>query len=200
MQSRQPAASLNLRWWVSFLVRSRAAQVLCLGLALLLAAPVGRAQDAQPSEYQIKAAFVFNFAKFVQWPQPALSAPTSPIVIGILGDNPFRDDLERTIKNKLVDEHPLVIKEFRAAADATNCHLLFISATEKKRLPEILETLKGTSVLTVSETDGFIEAGGMINFVQQGTKLRFQINKEAANKAALKVSSKLLSLAWTPGG
>ncbi len=181
-------------------MRVCAARWFCLGLALLLAVPVGRAQDAQPSEYQIKAAFLFNFAKFVQWPAAVQGDAKSPIVIGILGDNPFHEDLERTIRNKLVDEHPLVIKEFRSAADATNCHLLFISTTEKKRLPEILEALKGTSVLTVSETEGFTEAGGMINFVQQGTKLRFQINKDAANKAGLKISSKLLSLAWTPGG
>jgi len=89
----------------------------------------------------------------------------------------------------------LMIKEFQLAAQATNCHILFISTSERKRLPEILRGLKGRSVLTVSETDRFLEDGGMINFVLQGTKIRLQINDDAATKAGLRISSKLLSLA-----
>jgi hypothetical protein len=200
MQSSQPAASVNLRWWDPFLMRSRAAQFLCLGLTLLLVVGPLPAQDLQPTEYQIKAAFLFNFAKFVQWPPGGFAAPNSPIVIGVLGDNPFHNDLERTIQNKLVDYHPLLIREFHSPAEATNCQILFISASEKKQLPEILKILRGSSILTVSETEGFVEAGGIINFMQAGTKLRFQINQESATKAGLKISSKLLSLAWRPEG
>src|ERR1019366_9206706 len=83
---------------------------------------------------------------------------------------------------------------------ATNCHILFISSSEKKRLPEIFASLKGASVLTVGETDHFTESGGMINFFLEGTKMRFQINKDAATSAGLKISSKLMSLASRPGG
>jgi hypothetical protein len=179
---------------------SRATSYLGLGLIwLLLAGGGGRAQDARPTEYQIKAAFLFNFAKFVNWPPGVFAQPTSPIVIGILGENPFHDDLARTVRDKTVDDHPLVIKEFRSADQATNCHILFISTSEKNRLPEILKVLNGTSVLTVGEMERFTEAGGMINFVLEGTKIRFQINNDAATRAGLKISSKLLSLAMRLG-
>ena len=160
----------------------------------------GRAQESPPTEYQIKAAFLFNFAKFVQWPQAAFTGAASPIVVGVLGENPFHDDLARTIRNKSIDEHPLVIKEFRSPTEATNCHILFISTSEKNRLPEILKGLKGTSVLTVGEMEHFTESGGMINFVLKGKKIRFQINNDEAARAGLKISSKLMSLALPPGG
>jgi hypothetical protein len=166
---------------------------------LLLVGAAGRAQESQPTEYQIKAAFLFNFAKFVQWPPAAFPQKTSPIVIGILGESPFHDDLARTIRDKSIDDRPLVIKELRSPAQATQCHILFISTSEKKRLPEILESLKGANVLTVGEMDHFTENGGMINFVLLGKKIHFQINREEATKAGLKISSKLLSLAMRPG-
>jgi hypothetical protein len=159
-----------------------------------------RAQPTQPSEYQIKAAFLFNFAKFVEWPATALPRPTSPLVIGLLGPTPFGEDLARTIRGKSIDGHPLVIKEFSGPAEVTNCHILFISTSEKKRLPEILAALKGASVLTVGETERFAESGGMINFFLEGTKIRFQINQDAASQVGLKISSKLMSLASRPGG
>ena len=120
------------------------------------------------------------------------------MVIGVLGENPFHDDLARTIQNKTVDDHPLVVKEFSSLTEATNCHILFISSSEKPRLQKIITSLKGTSVLTVGEMDKFTENGGMINFVLQGTKIRFQINNDAATGAGLKISSKLLALALHP--
>lgn len=182
-------------------MRFHAISVLGLSLIWLLqAGAIGLAQGTQPTEYQIKAALVFNFAKFVEWPSAAFAGPTSPIVIGILGDNPFRDDLSKTIGSKTIDDHPLVIKEFRSLTEATNCHILFISTSEKKQLSEILVAFKGASVLTVGEMSGFTEAGGMVNFVLEGTKIRFQINNEAAAKAQLKISSKLLTLALRSGG
>lgn len=179
-------------------MRFRAAQVLGLHLALLLASGSGRAQESQPSEYQVKAAFLFNFAKFVEWPPQAFAGPTSPIVIGILGENPFGDDLERTIRDKTVNNRPFTIKEIRSLPEATNCHILFISTSEKKRLSEIFESLRGATVLTVGETERFVETGGMINLVKEADKIRFQINDGAAKGAGLKISSKLLNLALRP--
>lgn len=164
-------------------------------LGLLLVFNSGRAQDSQPSEYQLKAAFLFNFAKFVEWPPRAFASDTSPIVVGVLGQNPFGADLESTVQNKAINNRPFTIKEFRSAAEATNCHILFISTSEKEHLPEILEPLQGASVLTVSESPNFIESGGIINFVREGNKIRFQVSDEAAKRAGLKISSKLLSLA-----
>ena len=176
-------------------MRFRAARLFLLSLLFFRVGILADAQeDSQPTEYQIKAAFIFNFAKFVEWPAAAFPKASSPIIVGVLGENPFHDTLEKTIKNKTVDEHPVVVREFRAATDATNCHILFISSSEKARLPQILKQLNGRSVLTVAEMPGFTEAGGMINFVPEGTKIRFQINNDAANGAGLKVSAKLLNL------
>jgi hypothetical protein len=176
-------------------MRFCAARLLLVSLLFLKGGGLVDAQeDSQPTEYQIKAAFIFNFAKFVEWPATAFPKASSPMLVGVLGENPFHDALEKTIKNKTVDEHPVVIMQYHSAADATNCHILFISSSEKARLPQILRQLKGSSVLTVSEIPGFTETGGMINFVLEGTKIRFQINNDAANGAGLKISSKLLKL------
>ena len=177
-------------------MRTRGALFLTLGLLLpLVSSGDGRAENASPSEYQIKSAFLFNFAKFVEWPSSAFPQANAPLVIGILGEDPFQDDLRKTIRDKMVDDHPLIIKALRSQAEATNCHILFISTSEKARLRQILDGLKGASVLTVGEMDRFTEAGGMINFVKAGTKIRFQINNEAALVGKLKISSKLLNYA-----
>lgn len=176
-------------------MRVRASIFFALSLGLLLAAVPGHAQSPAPSEYKLKAAFLFNFAKFIDWPAEAFADDKSPFVIGVLGDNPFGNELEQTVAGKKVNDHPITIQSFRAAAETTNCHILFISTAEKKRLPEIIQALRGTSVLTVGETEQFIEAGGMINFVLEAGKIRFQINDDAAKAARLKISSKLMSLA-----
>jgi YfiR/HmsC-like len=153
------------------------------------------AQDSSPSEYQIKAAFLYNFAKFVQWPSQVFSGPTSPIVIGVLGKNVFGGDLEKTIHDKVINGHPLQFKKFDLVTEATNCEILFISPSEKNHLPKILKGLRDANVLTVSETDHFTEDGGMINFVIEDNRIHFQINNDAAKKAGLTISSKLLNLA-----
>ncbi|MDB6065275.1 MAG: hypothetical protein JWR26_1483 [Pedosphaera sp.] len=166
-----------------------------LGLVWLLSPGAGDSQESQLSESKVKAAFLFNFAKFVEWPQDAFAKPESPMTIGILGESPFGSDLEAIIQNKTINDRALQIKGMRSLGEITNCHVLFISTSEKKRLSEILEGLHGASVLTVGETEGFTEAGGMINLVREGKKFRFQINSDAARKAKLKISSKLLGLA-----
>jgi len=170
---------------------------LLLGLlALLLAALNGHAQGAQPSEYQLKAAFLYHFAQLVNWPPETFAKADSPMVIGVIGENPFGKQLEESVRGKSVNGHPLAVKEVQTLAEATDtCHILFISASEKKRLSEILAALRGKSVLTVGETEHFTETGGMINFTLEVTKIRFQINDSAAKAAGLKISSKLLSLA-----
>lgn len=155
----------------------------------------GIAQTAPPSEYQLKAAFLYNFAKFIDWPSEAFASENAPFVIGILGDDPFGKILQDTVKGKAINTHPIALRPFRDAADTTGCHLLFISRSLKENFPEIIKKLQGKSVLTVSETEPFIESGGMINFVEDAKKVRFQINETAAKAAKLRMSSKLLSLA-----
>jgi hypothetical protein len=174
-------------------MRLRATSILRLSLVWLLTISGGRAQEPRPNEYPLKAAFLLNFAKFVEWPPAAFTEATSPIVLGILGQNPFGD----VLKAKTINNRELKVEVFQSSAEATNCHILFIRATEKERLPEILKSLREAkaSVLTVGEMDGFTESRGMINFVWQGNKIRFQINDAEAKDARLKISSKLLSLA-----
>jgi len=171
--------------------------IFALILALPPAAGSARAADTQPTEYQLKAAYIYHFAQFIDWPASAFPAGDSPLIIGVLGDNPFGADLEHTIQGKVLNNHPLTFQKFASIAEVTNnCHILFISSSEKKRLPEIFTTLKGTSILTVGEeSDHFNENGGMISFVLDGTKIRFQINQTTVEKAGLKISFKLLSLA-----
>ena len=158
------------------------------------------AQDSAPTEYQeyqIKAAFIFNFVKFVEWPPQAFAKETSPIVIGVLGVNVFGDNLEQALRNKSIHHRPLLYQEYHSVAEVTNCQVLFIGVSEKKRYAKILGALRGMSVLTVSESDQdqFIEAGGMINFVIQQNRIHFQVNNEAAKSAGLIINSKLLDLA-----
>ena len=179
-------------------MRLAATAIIRLSLVGLLAIACGLAQESPPTEPQLKAAFLLNFAKFVEWPPASFAEARSPILLGILGNNPFGDALEETIRGKTINNRPLMVKQFRLAAEATNCHILFIGASEKARLPETLAALRGTSVLTVGEMDRFTETGGMINFVRQGNKIRFQINEVAAKSVGLKISSKLLSLASRP--
>jgi hypothetical protein len=153
------------------------------------------AQQPQISEYKVKAAFLFNFAKFVEWPPEAFASADSPFVIGVFGENPFGDDLADTVRNKTINNHPFSIKVVKSLGECTNCHMLFVSIQEKKRVSEILGEIRNASVLSVGEMDGFTEAGGVINLVRDGQKFRFEINTDSAKKSNLKISSKLLGLA-----
>jgi uncharacterized protein DUF4154 len=180
------------------LVWKRKSQVLGLVVAIAayalssVVASTVRAQSA--GEYELKAVFLYNFAKFVEWPTSA-SAGTHDIVLGIIGTDPFGEILDQTISGKTVNGRWLVIRRFRRAEDAKDCQIVFISSSEKKRLDSILESLQGAHVLTVGETPGFAQQGGIINFVLEDNRIHFEINVEAADRANLKISSKLLSLA-----
>lgn len=164
-------------------------------LPALLSLGTVAAQDSQLTESKLKAAFLFNFAKFVEWPPEAFAAKDTPVTIGVLGENPFGNDLAAIIRDKTINDRSIVVRPMNSVAAATNCHVLFICASEKARLPEILSSLGSASVLTVGDTEHFTETGGMINFVKQGNKVRFQINETAAKRAGLRISSKLLTLA-----
>jgi YfiR/HmsC-like len=174
----------------------KAGSLIALGLAFIAGwyAPPARTEDSSV-EYKIKAAYLLNFAKFIEWPSNRFPQPTTPIIFGVLGQDPFGGNLEKTIGNKSVDRRPLRIQHLQETDDLTQCHILFISPTEKRRLPRILESLRGTSVLTVSEMDQFTQFGGMINFFKQENTVRFEINVEASRTAKLKISSKLLQVA-----
>ena len=167
------------------------------GLLFLAAAP-GLAQTPRPSEYQLKAAFLYNFAKFIDWPSDAPSDNSSPFVIGILGDNPFGKSLEQIVAGKQINGRTISVQFFQTASEVARCQILFISNSESKHFTEIIKNLKGSAVLTVSENDRFIDSGGMVDFVKEDSRIRFQINDDAAKAVRLKISSKLLSLALGP--
>ena len=161
-------------------------------LGILLGAGA-RAQEA--NEYQVKAAFLYNFAKFVEWPPQAFKNPSDPIVIGVLGQNPFGDALARAVAGKALGGRAFQVREISNAQQAAGCQIVFISSSERKRLGALLLGIGNAAVLTVGETDNFAAAGGIINFKIDGGSVRLQINVEAARKAQLRISAKLLSLA-----
>ena len=136
----------------------------------------------------------------MDWPEDAFADPLAPIVIGVVGDDPFGNALPQVVIGKTVQGRDLVIHIYRTGEDLRGAHILFISASERKRLPMILSSLRGTSVLTVADTAGFLDAGGMIQFLNENERVRFAINVDATSRAKLKVSSKLLSLAKMVGG
>jgi hypothetical protein len=171
---------------------------LVLVIGLLLTCGNGRGQDVPLSEYQVKAAFIFNFAKFIEWPPPAFSGPEAPMCIGVLGDSALAAELEKLLRDKKVNNRAIVAKECRTEEEIKSCHVLFVGASESRRLPELLQQLGQTNVLTVSETENFIRDGGMINLYREGNKFRFQINDQAARNAGLKIASKLLELSRKP--
>jgi hypothetical protein len=169
--------------------------ILGAAAALAAGAPLAKAQSEPPSEYEVKAAFLFHFAKFVEWPPDAFANPQSPIVLGILGDDPFGALLTEMIVGKTVNGRGLQVHYFRRGENFRDCHILFISSSEKKSLPLILGNLGGLSVLTVSEMEGFAASGGMIHLFLEQNKVRFEVNPETAMRSRLKISSKLLALA-----
>lgn len=154
---------------------------------------VARAQVTD--EYQVKAAFIYNFAKFVEWPPHAFKSPMDPIVICVLGQNPFGGALEEVVNGKSVEGRSFVVRQLSGEQAAAGCQILFISSSERKRLRGILGELKASGALTVGETDTFASEGGMINFKIEGGRVRLQVNVDAAEQGKLRISSKLLSLA-----
>lgn len=148
--------------------------------------------QAQANEYQVKAAFIFNFAKFVEWPGDAFSEGDA-LVVGVVGDDPFGGALDR-LNGSLANGRHLKIKRLRVGDNLRACNILFISKSEGKNLGKILDSVKGTSVLTIGDMSQFNQAGGMIRFVIQNDKVRFEINAGAASQTRLRISSKLLAL------
>jgi YfiR/HmsC-like len=152
-------------------------------------------QSPRAAEYQVKAVFLFNFVQFVDWPAPAARDSQLPVIIGILGNDPFGPFLDETVRGERLGSRPIQLRRFRQIADIEECNVLFISQSESERLPEILSVLKTRPVLTVSDGDAFAEQGGMIQFVTDKSRIRLRINLDAAQAANVTISSKLLRVA-----
>jgi hypothetical protein len=194
-RSRLP---LRGRKYRSRAVRSVSRQTYALILATLLSfagAPLDWAQTEPSGEYQLKAAFLFNFAKFIDWPPASFANPQSPFVVCILGPDPFGHAIDEVLKGKTIEDRQVAIERLKSVAQVRQCQIVFVSQSESFHLADIVQALHGACVLLVGEADGFAEAGGTIQFALEDNHVRFLINPDAAARAGLKVSSKLLSLA-----
>jgi hypothetical protein len=165
-------------------------------ILMLMAASRGAGGDGTPvGEYQLKAVFLFNFAKFVEWPPRSFADPHDPFTICVLGENPFGSALDDAVRGKTVANRPIAIRLVANGQQARTCQILFVSASERKRVNAILEALRNCCVLTVGDTEDFTENGGIVQFRMKDARVRIEIDAEAAERAGLRISSKLLSLA-----
>ncbi len=188
------------------------AYIFVILVLVLFVGPQVQSDSTVSREYQIKAAFLYNFIKFVEWPKEKVADANEPMIIGIIGQDPFQNAFE-PLETKDAKNKKVVIKRFKSWEELKKsgekdksslerqvkaiqkCHLLFICPSEEKNLKEVLNLVKGHSILTVGETKGFLEAGGIINFVMEEKKVRFEINVTTAKKSKLEVRSQLLRLA-----
>jgi hypothetical protein len=163
---------------------------------LCLAAAIPTWAQASPSvEYQVKAAFLLNFVKFIEWPPEAFQSERAPITLCVFGHDPFDSALDDIIRGRTVNNRAILARRINELRDLKSCQLVFVSAAEDKRLPEVLNSLKDTSAIVVGEGESFAERGGGIQFFLEDNRLRFAVNVEAVQKARLRLSSKLLALA-----
>lgn len=171
-----------------------AARILLVLGALAVAATLS-AQIASLGEYRIKAVFLFNFVQFVEWPASAFANERAPLVICVVGDDPFGETLDQTVDGESVGKHRLAIRRARFPEGLDTCHLLFVSRSEQARLGEVLRALGSAApVLTVSDIDGFVARGGTIGFFLERNRVRFEISPSHAQLRGLKLSSQLLGL------
>lgn len=172
--------------------------ITCLLSAMALGSHADSIDTSDSSEYLIKAGFIYNFAKLVQWPTTAFAQPDSPIVIGILGDDPFGATLDRIVADKKINGRALVVRRLkwsRDFKDVRDCNILFVSSSEKEHIDTVVDMMKLLPILTIGDSPGFARRGGIMNFTLEDNKVRFEVNVEAAKHADLTISSRLLTLA-----
>jgi YfiR/HmsC-like len=172
-------------------LRSTLLALLCATLGVAVLVRSAAAVEA-PTEYQVKAVFLFNFSHFVGWPPQAFAAPTQPFVIGILGDDPFGVRLDEAVRGEQIDQHPLSVRRFRTVGEIGDCQILYVGRSEGTQLRGILAALDHRGTLTVSDLEGSSERGVMIQFATENNRIRLRINVESARAAGLTISSKLL--------
>jgi hypothetical protein len=175
---------------VKFLDWLRYFVILCIGFLMPLSAV------AQQSEYTIKAVFLEHFTRFVEWPESFEITDTSyPFYVAVIGENPFGSILDQVYADQKIKNREVEIQYISTPDEITDCHILFISSSNKKILPEILSRTRDKPILTVSDTSGFAENGVLINFYLDGNKIKFEINERAVHESGLVMSYRLLSLA-----
>ena len=158
-----------------------------------------RAQVKSAGEYEVKAAFLYNFARYVEWPPERLPAPGEAFVVTVLGEDPFGDTLDAIVRDRTVHDRRLTVRRVARVEDVGDSQVLFISRSEAEDLPRILQRLETAPILTVGETAQFAERGGMIRFRREGERIGFDINLASSERAGLRISSQLLKLARIVG-
>jgi hypothetical protein len=165
------------------------------GGLFLGASPKALSQNEEGAEYSVKLGFLYNFTKFVEWPPDSFRDPGAPLVICIVGHDPFRQDLEAELRTRKVRDHPIEVRTQTPNDKLSICHVVFVPVMEKNQSDRILRGLQGSRTLTVGETEGFAVLGGIINLTVEDNKVHFEINRLAAERAGLKIGSQLLSIA-----
>jgi YfiR/HmsC-like len=172
-----------------------AACFICLTLVGLAPSRAQTSDSSNSAEYLIKAGFTYNFAKLIDWPSGAFAQANSPIIIGVLGIDPFNGTLDDVLKGKEANGRAFEVRHLKWGADVRGCNILFVSDSETPHLDELFRTIKGLPILTIGDAAGFAQHGGIINFVVADNRVRFEINTDAAKQANISISSRLLSLA-----
>ncbi len=175
-------------------MRSALLIALCAVSGACAAAAPSHAADG-PSEYEVKAALLFNFAKFVTWPAGSFASPDAPFTVGIVGDDPFGKALERTLAGKTVGGRQIAIRRWRKVHDRAPCQILFVATSDRDERKQVLDDVQALPVLTVGDTNDFARQGGIIGLTVEDNRIRFEINPAGADHAHLAISSRLLSLA-----
>lgn len=178
--------------------RREALRRLALIVPTLMFLPeVSTAQTVIAKEHQLKAAFIFNFITFVEWPPNTFESPTAPLLIDVAGQTPIFAELGKAVKDRKIDGRPLIVRPVETPDEARVTHLLFVPASEDYRCEKWLSAVEKASVLTIGESEAFARRGGMINFVQEVDKLRFEINMDSVDAAHLRIGAQLQKLAKT---
>lgn len=180
---------------VSRLTRNSILVVALLTVAFVFPTRLAWTQSRPHAEYEVKAAFLFNFAKFIEWPPNSFASPQTPMALCVLGKDPFEQILDDTLRGRAIGNRPLEARRLRDISEARHCHMVFVSSSVSPRLAEIIESLRGANVLLVGDSNGFAASGGTIQFTMEGDLVRFTINIDAVNRAGLMFSSKLRALA-----
>jgi len=174
---------------------ARLAPWLMAGISLAADAGAGSGLSAGHSEYEIESAMSYNFTKFIEWPRHALGEGGAAVVVGVLEDDRLVPVLEAALRDRNIDGHPIVVRRLDSGSDAKSCAILLVGACDRKEIVRIVHTVGRSPVLTIGERVQFSRLGGIIAFIRDGNRIRFEINLDAAERAGLQVSSKLLRVA-----
>jgi hypothetical protein len=196
-QKRHEMTSGSGRCFVagSYSRRIRQGSVIIVCWLLFNGSPEAISLHGGSAEYPLKLLFLYNFAKFVEWPSDSFRSPRAPLSICVVGHDPFSVDIESELRTRPTGDHRVEFLALKPTDTLNVCQIVFIPITEKDQAARIVKSLKGSRALTVGESEGFAVSGGIINFTIEGGNVRFEINKLAADRAGLKISAKLLNLA-----